>query len=69
MKQDDVYVGSTYMTYIGKKLSRVIVTDEKFYDHTKEFQLRRQGGREYLPKWRTAGELHPIPKRNAGAEA
>ena len=63
MKQADVVVGETYLTYIGNNLQVVKVTEKVFMiNHTSKrraglrFRVCRPGGKP-LPKDRTAAAL------------
>ena len=66
MKQKDVVVGNTYLTYIGTTLSRVVVVQIREpipgYDRSRcaRYVVRRENEERSLPKFRTAAALRPL---------
>jgi len=73
MKQKDVVVGGTYLTYIGQVLARVVVMQVREqipgYDWKKpRLLIRRENEERCLPKLRTAAALRPLPLPNISAD-
>jgi hypothetical protein len=62
MKIKEVFVGRSYMTKVGQKQVKVLVTeriDSKW--HSKElFVCVRVDTGKTLPKYRSAASLHPV---------
>ena len=73
MKTKDIVVGSTYLTYIGQTLSRVVVVsvvegrEDAFFSSGRRtrFRVRRQSESTSLPKPRSAAALRPLPTPHA----
>jgi len=61
MKQADVKVGETYLTYIGTNLCKVVVMrEEQNSDNRTVYRVRRVQENCLLPKPRTAAALRPV---------
>ena len=64
MKQNEVKLGGTYLTYIGESLARVVVVRTQapngFHNRTR-FVVQREGECKPLPKSRSAAALRPLP--------
>lgn len=77
MKQADVVVGNTYLTYIGQELSEVVVVakiegnpDSRWRDEKRtSFRVRRVGEDKPLPKRRSAAALRETGKNTGNVVA
>jgi hypothetical protein len=71
MKQKDVVVGGTYLTYIGQVLARVVVMQvrEPIPGYKKpRLLIRRENEERCLPKLRTAAALRHLSLPNISAD-
>lgn len=65
MKNADVSIGGTYLTYIGEELCRVVVIGrrETAYSKRVAYVVRREEQTQALPKVRTPAALRPANPR------
>ena len=63
MKQAQVQIGNTYLTYIGQTLARVVVMRAYPCSGRTRFVVRREGEIRDLPKYRTAAALRETSDR------
>jgi hypothetical protein len=73
MKQKDVVVGGTYLTYIGQVLARVVVMQVREpivgYQWKQRYVIRREGKDRALPRFRSAAALRPLHNISADTGA